>query len=202
MPGIAGTWKFLPPSRSYSSTTVDQPNQNYDAILIGDISGNWTAASGTQAQGSLEQTTIASANSILVDMPNSFGPTGSLVTIPIRVENDLTGQGVISYDLDLAFDGNVLQPQATATNSAGTLSSVMTITANSNIPGHLKVSTFGTAPLSGAGTLLNMNFRVVGAPGASTQLTPGFKFNEGNPQTQTINGQFSVSSPTSNPRRC
>src|SRR5258705_4399565 len=45
-PGIAGTWKFVPASRSYpmNSLSGNLPNENYDAVLVGDVSGNWTPA--------------------------------------------------------------------------------------------------------------------------------------------------------------
>src|SRR5258705_10234034 len=38
--GIAGTWKFVPPSRSYTTLPGDLANQNYDAFLVEDVSGN------------------------------------------------------------------------------------------------------------------------------------------------------------------
>jgi hypothetical protein len=40
--GIAGQWKFVPASKTYSSLNANQ-TQNYEAILMGEVSGNWTA---------------------------------------------------------------------------------------------------------------------------------------------------------------
>jgi hypothetical protein len=39
--GAAGQWKFAPPSRSYSALRFD-PDENYTAVLIGDVNGSWT----------------------------------------------------------------------------------------------------------------------------------------------------------------
>ena len=40
--GITGTWKFIPATRFYSSVTGDLVGEDYIAILMGDVSGNWT----------------------------------------------------------------------------------------------------------------------------------------------------------------
>jgi leucyl aminopeptidase len=39
--GAAGQWKFVPPSRSYSALKFDA-DENYTAVLIGDVNGSWT----------------------------------------------------------------------------------------------------------------------------------------------------------------
>jgi len=40
--GLAGTWKFLPDSLNVLNLSSDQTNQTVTAILVGDVSGNWT----------------------------------------------------------------------------------------------------------------------------------------------------------------
>ncbi|MDQ3130158.1 MAG: FG-GAP-like repeat-containing protein [Acidobacteriota bacterium] len=47
--GNAGTWKFTPVNRTYSNLTTTQSGQNYTAILLGDVSGNWTPAASSPA---------------------------------------------------------------------------------------------------------------------------------------------------------
>lgn len=37
----ASSWKFVPPSRVYSTVSADQTSQNFEAILAGEVSGNW-----------------------------------------------------------------------------------------------------------------------------------------------------------------
>jgi hypothetical protein len=39
--GLVGNWKFLPGSQSYQPLNGSALNQNYTAILIGEINGNW-----------------------------------------------------------------------------------------------------------------------------------------------------------------
>jgi len=40
--GQVGTWKFVPPQRQYYPLLSSQTNQNYEAVLVGEVNGNWT----------------------------------------------------------------------------------------------------------------------------------------------------------------
>jgi uncharacterized protein (TIGR03437 family) len=184
---IAGTWKFVPPTRTYTNLSSNQTNQNFDAVLVGDVSGNWAA--GATAFDELARAS-SPAQQISLALPNVSATTGTSVTIPITV-GDLTGKGVIAYDFDLVFDQTVLQAQPTAYDAANTLSSALTITANPQ-PGRLRVSAFGTQSLAGAGILLNLKFNVLGAGGTSSALTwQRFLLNE-TVQTNLTNGRVSA----------
>lgn len=81
----------------------------------------------------------------------------------------------------------------------------MLVTANTTNPGHLTLSGFQSNPVSGAGTLINLRFTIVGTAGQTTTLTfadytdpggtfhPGFAFNEGDPIAITTSGSICVS---------
>jgi hypothetical protein len=126
-------------------------------------------------------------------LPTKTGPAGGTTTIPVTVADDLAGRGVVSYQFELTFDPGVLQPDVSAADPAGTLSAGLTVVANAGTPGRLRVAAFGANPLGGAGTLLNLNFRVVGAPGSTTALaTQGLQLNEGDPQATSGTGQFTA----------
>lgn len=179
----AGSWKFAPPNRVYASVGGDLTGQNYDALLMGDVSGNWIAP-GILRLGPLAQ--------VQVSLPNASGMTGASVTVPVTVET-LTGQGFTSYDFDLIFDQNVLQLQNPPVDAADSLSSGLVITPNPTA-GRLRVSGFGVTPLTGSGALLKLKFNVVGAPGTTTALTwQSFMFNE-DAQSLLTNGSFNVPS--------
>ena len=38
---IVGQWKFVPASRTYPSISANLTGENYDGILVGDVTGNW-----------------------------------------------------------------------------------------------------------------------------------------------------------------
>lgn len=169
-PNVTGTWKFVPVNRLYNPLSSNLSNENYDAVLVGDVSGNWTPPAGPSGNTG---TTVQ----IPVTLPNLSTKAGSSVTVPVKVGNFGTSR-IVSYDFEIEFDPSVLQLQDSPVDVAGTLSDAFTITPNP-AAGRLRVSGFGLARLDGSGTLLNLKFNVVGAPGASSALTwRGFAFNE------------------------
>jgi hypothetical protein len=42
---IIGQWKFVPANRQYNSVSSNLLGENYEAILVGEVSGNWATAS-------------------------------------------------------------------------------------------------------------------------------------------------------------
>ena len=56
--GITGTWKFVPVNRFYSSVNGDLVGQDYAALLMGDVSGNWTNT-GARPTHAFDSTALA-----------------------------------------------------------------------------------------------------------------------------------------------
>jgi len=112
-------------------------------------------------------------------------------TIGVAVQaSDLSGLGVVSGDLDIVFNPAVLQPQSVA---AGTLTGACTTNGNTAIPGHVLISVFCTAPLSGTGTFAEVTFQVVGNWGATTPLDfASVLLNEGDPAACHDAGDLAV----------
>ncbi|MBK8464407.1 MAG: proprotein convertase P-domain-containing protein [Chloracidobacterium sp.] len=144
----------------------------------------------------------SSAVAVTVTLP-VVNATPGVVVIPITV-GDVTGLGVISFDFQIDFNSAIIQPASPPTDGVGTLSSSMSITPNSNNPGHLIISAFQGASLIGSGTLINLRFNVVGTAGQSTGLAfadytnpqggfhPAFMFNEGDPKATITNGSVTI----------
>ncbi len=187
---IAGTWKFVPPSRSYASLSGDQINQNFDAVLMGDVSGNWVAGAAlAEAAAPLDE--WLSQQAVQVSLPSLVAGSGTSLILPVTA-GDLTGRGILAYDFDLIYDANLLQAQVQPVDATDTLSSNFTVTPNAT-PGRLRVSGFGAMPLSGSGVLLKLRFNVIGTVGNNTALTwQKFQFNEGNPAANAVNGHVTV----------
>ena len=51
---VIGHWKILPATRQYNSITGGLTGENYQAVLIGEVSGNWTPAASVPATEYLE----------------------------------------------------------------------------------------------------------------------------------------------------
>ncbi|MFN0111095.1 MAG: putative Ig domain-containing protein [Blastocatellia bacterium] len=189
---VVGTWKMTPASRSYPSVSGAVTGQDYDAVLVGDVSGNWTPPQSLAEAESFnvpfQQTPIS--------LPTTSVAPGSTITVPVSIGTSLTGQGVIAYQFTLNFNPSVLQLQNPAFDTAGTVSTAngFSVLANSPIAGRLVVSGSGPNALSGTGTLLNLKFTVIGAAGNSSPLTitpSSFLLNE-TVQTNVTNGNISV----------
>ena len=197
-PGIAGTWKFVPSSRPYVTLSGNLTNENYDAVLVGDVSGNWTPA-GPEGppKGSAGAVPKAPLVNVSVSLPTMVSGGAATVNLPIIV-GDTTGQGIIAYDFTFTFNTSVIQLQNPAFDTAGTMSAGWTITPNTASPGSIRIVAFNTSALSGSGTLIKIKFNVVGALASSTPLTwTSFTFNEGSPVASPLtNGNYTVTGPT------
>jgi hypothetical protein len=184
-----------------------------DALNIAAVALRQGAAANSSTQivdGIRIADTWARATSIVslaVAMPHVTGPTTTVITVPISV-GDLTGEQVKAYDLQVTFNAAVVQPDATPTDTSGTVSSGMAITTNAGNSGHLIISAFQTNDLTGSGTLIKLRFMIVGAPGQFTPTTfqdytdlgmifhPGCRFNAGTPACVPTNGSIHVNGPT------
>jgi hypothetical protein len=188
--GVTGTWKFNPVSRPYADVEANHPNQDYSAILMGEVSGDWTPPTMFAKASRPAPEAI-----VTVTAPTMNAQVGTNFDIPVTV-SDTTGQGIISYQFDLLYDPAIIQPQGSPVDTSGTMSSGMSVTVNNPSPGLLKVVCFQANPIAGAGTLFKFKFTAIGAAPSFSLLTwQNFMFNEGNPDDNAINGRVNIVPP-------
>lgn len=188
--GNTGTWRFSPVNKAYASVASNLAGENYSAYLMGDVTGNWTS-SITSFAPFVEQ--LRDEDRVRVILPQISAAEDSSVTIPMDVEAT-TGRGIISYQFDLVYDLNAIEPQEVFAGTAETLSSQMTVTYNVIGKGRVRVAVFGAAPLEGKGTLLNLNFKTVGKENSSSPLKiENFVFNENAQLALPVDGEIKVS---------
>lgn len=183
--GLAGQWKFLPVSRTYASVTSSIAGEDYSALLMGEVTGNWTNTNARPANGPERE--------VAVTAPHLATPADDEVIIPVNVHGAMN-KGIISYEFDLRYDPTVIQPQADPAGVAGTVSRRLSLAVNAKEPGLLRVAVYGPIPIGENGVLLNLKFTAIGAPGSVSPITwERFMFNEGDPQTVTADGQVELS---------
>jgi hypothetical protein len=185
-----GEWKFTPINRVYPDVNADLSMQDYDALLMGDVNGDWIAPvmRGEQSAERREPTKDA----VIVSMPNVRAVSKSDISVPFRIDN-LAGKNVSSYQFDLEYDPAVITPVQQAVVINGTLSEHLSAAFNSPMPGLLKVAVYGAIPASGDGVYVNLRFTVIGSVGSSSPLTiSGFRFNDGSTDAVAADGQLSV----------
>jgi Cohesin domain/Dockerin type I domain len=184
-PGVTGTWRFAPASRPYASVTSSISGQDYTALLMGEVSGNWlnTGARAVNAAG---------PESVSVSAPRLVTSANGEILMPVSVEN-VVNKGVIAYEFDLRYDPLVVQPQADPVDLIGSVSRGLTAVAKTDEPGLLRVAVYGALPIDSNGLLLTLKFTAIGTPSSVTPLTwERFMFNEGDATTLAANGEVEI----------
>ncbi len=123
--------------------------------------------------------------------------TGVAVSIPVNT-TDLTTRGVIAADFTFNYNDTVLSGNpADISVTPGTLSPSAVILINTPASGSVVVSVYDTAGFSGAGPLVYLNMRVIGANLTSTPLTlTNFRYNNTLVCSNVTSGTLNVVSGT------
>ena len=200
--GNTNTWEFYvppgptfpvgssPTTRTYASANGSVINgQDFIGLLIGDVTGNWVPT-GARA------TNEVSKKAVYVHIPSVAAPTNAEVTVPVSVSG-AANKKIVSYEFDLRYDPNALQPQPEPVDVDGTASRGLAVVVNTTEPGLLRVVMYGAMPIDGNSVLLNLRFTAVGAPASISALTwERILFNEGQPVAIMTNGQVELSPAT------
>jgi hypothetical protein len=163
----------------YSPIVESAENQNFHAILYGDVSGNWfgvcgapalphdsleripgyaTTGSGATGRGKPRQGAVAS-------LPFLRAAPGEVIRVPVRVEG---AAEAIAFLLDLRYDPAVLELLGT---ERGGEAAAFQVEANTGQAGRARMALFSAATLGGDGEIVVLRFRVVGSPHSRTSLT-------------------------------
>ena len=185
--GLSGDWIFSPVSRNYPSVTGSVSGEDYVALKMGEVSGNWEDPGNRPAESNGTERRTA------VTAPHLVAVPGSELTIPITVQG-AADKGIVAYQFDLRYDPSVIHPQADAAVLTDTASRALTAVVNAEQPGLLRVVVYGAMPITSNGVLLNLKFTAVGQVGSISPLTwEQMMFNEGDPMTTVSNGQIELS---------
>ena len=186
--GSTGSWRFVPLSRSYTNMHSDRNDQDYVALLMGDVTGNWTA----QPQPVTGSELAEGSEPLAISASRVTAGVGTTVTVPVKISNT-SGLGIQAYEFDVQYDPEVLQPAETSVSIAGTISDGRVLMVNAGERGILKVVVFGAYLLEGEGNLINFHFNAIGTAGSSTELKwERFRLNESGINFKTESGEGSV----------
>lgn len=187
-PSQAGRWRFQPANRFYPSITTDFTNQNYNALLLGDVTGNWNDPIAIPPGRPANEP----EKNAFVELPRVAASADEEIIIPISIHG-AANTGIISYEFNLRYDPSVIQPLASPVDVSGTASRGLMSVVNSREPGLLRVVMYGALPLDGDGILLNLKFTAVGAPGSTSPIVlERMMFNEGYPLAITADGSIEI----------
>ncbi len=91
-----GEWYFTPETRTINNIQSNKTGQNFTGIVIGDVDGGWTPASGL-----LKVATDESFKDYEIE--NIYSGDERIIKIKFN-----SARNMISFDLDIGFDENVL----------------------------------------------------------------------------------------------
>lgn len=172
--GSSGTWRFTPVSTPYPNVNTNYTGQNYTALLMGDVTGNW-GDPASHTKGLMPSADKATG----VRAAHVNASPGSEVLVPVTI-GDLSGKNVLAYQFEISYDPAIIQPAQNAVETEKSMSGDMSVTVNTATPGILRVVVFGAMPMNGEGSLLHLKFIAVGDVGTSSTLSwQQFMLNEG-----------------------
>jgi len=102
-----------------------------------------------------------------ITIPDTSADVGGIVVIPVNVDN---AKGIAGFEFTITYDASALKATGTV---AGDITSGWMITPNTTQSGQLKVAGLDTSltGLSGvSGTLVKLQFKVLGKPGKKNDL--------------------------------
>jgi CSLREA domain-containing protein len=174
-----GEWQFKPASLSYSNLATSQTGQNYDALVVGDLTGDVTPTIANPDGGnSTAPDRVAPSTVATVSLPiDSIGTNVTNFTLAVTTSNISAADNLVGFQGDFTFDSSVVTFQGTPASPAGLTATNWNVSGNILGAGTIKtlrLSAFSntSTPLQGSGTLFNLNFtRVSNSAGANTPLT-------------------------------
>jgi len=151
-----GDWVFNPNMRSYSPLDITETNQDYHAILLGDVDGNWEPENSFFKEAKLKN--------IYQLLPNLNGFPGEKISIPIIAEHD---EEIYSCDVELHFNPSVIKFDELQLTS---LSEHFYSFVNDQNEGMLRIGCFGIKPIKETGKYLEIIFDIIGKQGDRSNI--------------------------------
>lgn len=166
--GQVGVWTFAPPSRDYAPLAGTSDNQNYEAILVGEVNGNWMPSSSlVNETATEEQKAKTSDQAIHVSLSDETNTVtkGGAVIVPLIISNK-TRKVISGLSFDITYDPAVLQPDMEQPVQTTDKSDGFMLVADTTASGRIGIagSTAGSL-IAPEGTFLMLRFKVIGESG-------------------------------------
>lgn len=183
---VGDDWTFAPKKLDFTPLSANLANQNFKAIVYGDVSGNFIPALHIQNRA---------WSSVKVGFPDTTTVDTTKFSLPLQIQGN-SNNDIFSFGGTIKFNPKVLVLKNINTQT--------TLAANWGNPtaryatGEMAFALAGASPLLGDGNILWLNFDVIGAVGDTSGLyLQGFTFNEGSPSAEIKSGFLRVSQQTS-----
>lgn len=130
--------------------------------------------------------TYAQVNVIL---PTAFVQNGSEITVPIII-TDVSNYNIVAFQFTLYYDINVIKiPKINTSNSLLSTNFFPVFNADT-LNGRLLVAWASFQKITGSGSLLNLEVKIIGEGKSKLEFQNSFQFNSGDPNVVVVNGQI------------
>ena len=187
-PGNQAVWTFEPTEKEYPLLNSDQSNQDFTALLVGDVSGNWAYPNQQAMMMSLSDFTPQATISI----PDKLYLPQEQIIIPIDLSFEPEAE-ILSMDIEIHYDSMAIDANSVVSGQIITLNN-MAFISNIDTAGVIKIAIAGTSSAIYEGTLATLKFDIL-----SLDCNPQVLFlvkaslNEGAIETQKLNGSIASS---------
>ena len=163
-PGSTSMWKFSPEYRTYSNLNTNQTAQYFAGLLLGEVSGNWTASAPTMLSTAAVMHLMAST----LDKDN-------FVTVSLWLDP----ASAVAYSLDLTMTFNAEEVVADTVTPGKDTSNWM-LAVNLKDPGSAQISMASAYPINQKSEFLKLKFQLKDPSTSSVITTTAGLINEGN----------------------
>lgn len=186
-PGAGHVWIYDPVSRDLTGLSGNVSNQDFTGVLLGDVSGNWSAAMGA-AQSAMKTSLAAlGETTVTVTIEGSPSEPGGAATARVLIEPN--GDSYQSFDFEFQYD----PAKMTLTDvAAGTAASTWMLKYNEPAAGRVLVSMASEQPINTSENMVELSFQLVDAGSSNPlYLTAGTIDEDPIPTTMGFVGGFS-----------
>lgn len=183
--GVAGSWKFVASFRTYGQATNSYSGENYDAILVGDVNGDWSPIAASPAEATLTEDNQIDLlgqtdhPQVRVSLPEfARFERGAATVVPLIFTNN-SGAPISSFNFAVGYDSKLLQPDAEAVDVAEVLSNDAgcAVVTDQTTAGRIGIAV--SCPrigITGAVTQLNLRFTATGKARSKAGNFPALTF--------------------------
>ncbi|QTA84808.1 Immunoglobulin domain-containing protein [Desulfonema magnum] len=162
--GKAASWQFDTDSSELSPDS-DMENLDFVAAITGDVSGNYSPGS---SPGALRTSRVSEVSVTVTP--------GEILSVPVILEQETAMEGI---DIRISYDSDMLAP-ADVILAGGILEyEDYELTVNTDRDGEISLAIFAISDIfTGSGTVVTVNFDVIGPKGSSVLEFVEFRCNE------------------------
>lgn len=187
-PGAGEVWSFSPSDRTLSNLNTNLTGQDFQAILLGDPSGNWNPAVPSQSSPGENSPDAVSGT---LSLPDLDVLPQEIFLAPLTLE--LNSGQVYGIEIEIVYETDILTPTQVL---PGSLATGWSIASNLTSPGLIRVAMAGATPIQVDGEILEIEFIASDQAGLTTDLnlTKG-ELNEGTLTSALLSGQVYIARP-------